>query len=281
MEGSKKSLSMWFAAMYYMVESKQGFSALGLMRRLGVKSYQTAWTWFHKLRELIPQDETQIYGRVEVDEFYVGGKARGEGIRGRGSPSKVMVAVAVECRGRGSGRVRMRVMKSGSEKALRGFVRDVVGPGSTVHTDANPAYDVISKDGYVHDKVTSEDDAVLERHLPRVYRVSALVKRVLNGTHMGGVAPWRLQRYLDEYAFRFERKKAPIRFMLFEDLIRAAAGKACRTYHQIAADDKEGVGGVSKAAGRARGRLPAKRGRQWWKGLDVPKGWPAPGGTGG
>jgi hypothetical protein len=276
MEGSKKPLSMWFAAIYYMIESKQGFSALGLMRRLGLGSYQTAWTWYHKLRELLPKDTSPIYGRVEVDEFYIGGKSVGTNIRGRGSPKKVMVAVAVECKGRGSGRVVFKVMKTGAARALGSFIKEVVGTGSTIQTDANKAYDSLAANGFVHDKVESEDEEAVSRHLPRVYRITGLVKRVLNGTHMGAVAPWRLQKYLDEYAFRFERKKAPIRFALFIDLLTSCLTTPCRTYRQIADDATDAAGGYSKKAKRPRGRNLPKKSAKWWRELVTPTGWPSP-----
>ncbi len=277
MQGSKKPLSMWFAAMYYMVESKQGFSALGLMRRLNLRSYQTAWTWFQKLRDYLTPEPEPIVGRCEADEFYIGGKAKGSGVRGRGSPKKVMVACVVECTGRGSGRVRFKVMKDGTADSLTSFVRAVVGKGSTLQTDANPAYDGLAGHGYVHDKVTSEDEETVSSHLPRMFRVGRLVKGMMSQTHMGAVSPWRLQKYLDEYAFRFERKKAPARFVLFDDLFKAAVKVRCRTCRAIMADRDPDAGGVSKKTGEPRGRKIAERGAKWWQDLLPLTPWPAPG----
>jgi ribosomal protein L37AE/L43A len=68
-EGTRKPLRMWFRAMWYLTSSKARTSALGLQRILGLGSYQTAWTWLHKLRRaMVRPDRDRLTGRVEVDE---------------------------------------------------------------------------------------------------------------------------------------------------------------------------------------------------------------------
>ena len=105
--GTRTPLVSWFAAVWYVVNPKQGVSALGLQRVLGLGSYQTAWAWLHKLRRamVLPGREL-LTDAVEVDESYVG--ARRPGAAGRGVTGKPIVAIAVEDRGEASGRVRMR-----------------------------------------------------------------------------------------------------------------------------------------------------------------------------
>jgi transposase-like protein len=277
MHSSKKPLRLWFQAIYLMMEDKGGFNALALMRALGVKSYQTAWAWFQKLREFLRNDDQPIVGKAEIDIIYIGGKSVGMGVRGVGSPKKVPVAVAVECKGRASGRVKFKLLSSTKSEALRSFVREVVGKGSTIKTDGESGFDGLASDGFMHDRIVAEDVETVAKHLPRIFRVTGLVRGVLGTTHGGGVAPWRLQRYLDEYAFRFARKTAPFRFSLFEDAFEGVVNRRCRTYKDIASDSKENKGGYSVKAKRARGRRPrAGATESWWKSLVPPTNWPTP-----
>lgn len=101
--GSHKPLRTWFLAMWFVTSQKHGASALGLKRVLGLGSYNTPWTWLHKLRRaMVRPGRDQLTGEVEVDETYVGGV--GKKVRGRGAERKTIVAIAAEVRGRGPGR---------------------------------------------------------------------------------------------------------------------------------------------------------------------------------
>lgn len=105
--GTRTPLTSWFAAVWYVVNQKQGVSALGLQRVLGLGSYETAWAWLHKLRRaMVRPDRGHLNGAVEVDETIVGGIKPGR--RGRGADGKALVAIAVEARDGGPGRVRMQ-----------------------------------------------------------------------------------------------------------------------------------------------------------------------------
>ena len=93
-----KPLRTWFLAMWFVTSQKYGASALGLKRVLGHGSYNTAWTWLHKLRRaMVRPGRDRLTGAVEVDETYAGGV--GSKIRGRGAKHKTIVAVAAEVRG--------------------------------------------------------------------------------------------------------------------------------------------------------------------------------------
>ncbi len=122
------------AAIWYVVNQKQGVSALGLQRVLGFGSYQTAWAWLHKLRRamVLPGREL-LCGAVEVDESYVG--AHRAGVGGRGAAGKAIVAIAVEGDQRPE-RVRMRRIPNVTKDTLAEFVLDHVARGSEVRTDA-------------------------------------------------------------------------------------------------------------------------------------------------
>ena len=286
MDASKKSLRTWFRALFYMIEDKDSCSALGLKRRLGLNSYQTAWTWFQKLRENIPIDDRPLSGRVEIDVIKVGGKGKGGGVSGRGAPKLVNVYVAVECAGRGSGRVKLKISKTDTAEEFAEFLNECVAKGTIVRTDGEPAIKSLTEMGYFHERIVMADTKKadkdeksgkkkrLEANLMRIYRVNRGLERILNGTHMGAVAPWRLQGYLNAFAFMFDRKASKLRFSLFEDLLEACIKRKCRTYKQIISDEKEGFAGYSIGAKRDKGRrVPVKTDR-WWKPVQWPMAWP-------
>lgn len=132
--GTQLPLVTWFAAVWYVVNQKQGVSALGLQRVLGFGSYQTAWAWLHKLRRaMVRPDRGLLDGAVEVDETIIGGVKAGR--RGRGAPGKALVVIAVERGNGGPGRTRMRRIPDASKDVLTDFVLDHVQRGSEVHTD--------------------------------------------------------------------------------------------------------------------------------------------------
>jgi hypothetical protein len=123
--GRRTPLVSWFGAVWYVVNQKQGVSALGLQRVLGLGSYQTAWAWLHKLRRamVLPGREL-LSGAVEVDECYIGARRQGSG--GRGAVGKAIVVIAVEERGQAPGRVRMRRVPNVTKDTLTDFVLDHV-----------------------------------------------------------------------------------------------------------------------------------------------------------
>jgi hypothetical protein len=106
-QDTRTSLRLWFQAIWWVVSQKNGVSALGLQRVLGLKSYQTAWTWLHKLRRaMVRPGRDLLTGRVEVDECYLGGLE--EGLPGRLNLKKALIVVAAQEDGPGIGRIRMR-----------------------------------------------------------------------------------------------------------------------------------------------------------------------------
>jgi hypothetical protein len=139
--------------MWFVTSQKNGASALGLQRVLGLGSYRTAWSWLHKLRRaMVRSGRDRLVGWVEVDETYLG--APEEGVDGRGVQSKALIVVAAQADGKGIGRIRMRVIRHPSAACLHPFVQDCIEPGSTVHTDGWQGYAGLDKKGYDHE-VTS------------------------------------------------------------------------------------------------------------------------------
>ena len=215
-------LTLWFRAMWYITSQKNGTSALGLQRILGLGSYRTAWAWLHKLRRaMVRPGRDRLHGRVEVDETFVGGEE--DGVRGRRRGDKSLIVVAVEVEGKRVGRIRLRSIPDASAGSLHSFIRDSIEPGSTVHTDGWPGYQGLEKKGYTCEiSVIGKQPKDAVKLLPHVHLVVALLKRWLLGTHQGAVSRVYLSYYLDEFTFRFNRRKSKSRGKLFYRLVEQA-----------------------------------------------------------
>jgi len=174
----------------------------------------------------------RLRGLVEVDETYVGGHE--DGVIGRGAKTKSLVAIAVEKDGRRLGRVRMRVVKNFTTAELCGFVSDCIESDSTVRTDGLRSYLALPSHGYIHDRVIQKGRKETASELmPGVHRVASLLKRWLLGTHQGRVSREHLGYYLDEYTFRFNRRKSRHRGKLFYRLVQQAVAIEPTSYQQI------------------------------------------------
>jgi transposase-like protein len=222
-EDSRKPLRLWFHVMWLMMAQKTGLSARNLCDTYGFGSYQTAWAWLQKLRSvMIRAGRERLAGRVEVDEAYVGGQK--EGTRGRGAEGKTLVLVAVEGDAKKKlGRVRFRCVSAIDRHTAGSFVRDYVEPGATVVTDGLSVYDKFDAAGFDHrPHVASTGGQTAREQLDHVHLVISLLKRWLGGTHQGAVTPSHLQAYLDEFAFRFNRRLSRHRGKLFYRLMQQA-----------------------------------------------------------
>lgn len=222
--GSHLPLMTWFAAAWYVTSQKPGASALGLQRLLGLGSYRSAWAMLHKLRRAMVRPERDLLsGKLEVDETAIGAVRPGSSGRGAFN-SKAIVAIAVEALPRGAcGRVRLARIPNCSQPTLTDFVCQVALPGSTVYTDHWAGYNGLAGNGFNHLPTsinTSGDPAHVA--MPRVHRVSSLLKRWLLGTHQGAPRPSHLDYYLDEFTFRFNRRRSRHRGLVFYRLIEQA-----------------------------------------------------------
>jgi transposase-like protein len=212
-EQTKTGLARWFLAIWLVTSSKGGISAMELKRQMGFGSYQTAWSWLHKIRRaMVAPGRRPLLGRVEADETYLG--AARPGRPGRGAAGKAKVAGAVEsalgrARGRRLGRLRLAAVPDASAQSLHGFLAANIAPPATIATDGWSGYAGLAAKGYGHEPINlarSWGDAALR--LPAIHLVFGLAKRWLLGTHHGAVRPKHLQAYLDEYVFRFNRRTA-------------------------------------------------------------------------
>jgi transposase-like protein len=208
---------LWFRAIWLIVSHKSGTNAMGLHQTLGI-SYTTAWNLLHKLRKaMVWPGRELLSGMVEVDETYIGGLAASS--PRRSGEKKALVVIAIEFRGKSLGQVKMRVITSANSENLIRFVKDNVEVGSEVITDERSAYSRLMEHGYVHNVMRVRPD---QEVLPNVHLIISLLKRWLLGTYQGAVNKKRLEYYLDEYTFRFNRRKSSSLGKLFLQLMEQA-----------------------------------------------------------
>lgn len=237
-EKTRKPLHSWFLAMWLLTSQKNGASALNIKRVLGLGSYQTAWAWLHKMRRaMVRPGREKLSGPIEIDETYVGGPE--EGHFGRGAEDKALVAIAAEVRGRGAGRIRLRRIDDASAKSLTPFVTELVEPGSIVRTDGWKGYSSLKEQGFDHQVINIKRSGQLAHELlPRVHSAVTHLKRWLGGTLQGGVQIDQLEYYLDEFTFRFNRRKSKARGLLFHRLVQQAVLTKPAPYRSLVANPK-------------------------------------------
>jgi len=216
-QDSHLPLRLWFRAIWWFTNQKSGISALGMQRALGIGSYRTAWTCLHKLRRaMVRPNREPLMGTVEVDETLIGGRRKGRP-GGRTIGDKAVVLVAVEQRKSGAGRVRFKRIHVATGDRLVQFTKQCVAPGSTIITDGYPPYiGVLEPHGYTHEPRSGSDV------LPHAHRVAALLKRWLLGIYQGRASWEHLDHYLNEFAFRFNRRTSTSRGQLFYRLVQQA-----------------------------------------------------------
>lgn len=196
LEKTRKPLKMWFRAIFEITTRRTGISAKDLQRIMGFGSYETAWTWLHKLRAAMVRSDSEPLGPfVQIDETLVGGK---------GGPHKQLVLVAAEA----NGRVRLVHAENNDTVTCKSFADQEISGDAHIVTDGHAGYSEKSLGERPHERKVQtkgerrESDAVQGCH----WTVS-LAKRWLVGTHAGAVAPKHLQGYLDEFTFRHNRRK--------------------------------------------------------------------------
>jgi transposase-like protein len=230
MHATRTPLRTWFWAAYLVATHHPGISAKQLQRQLGLKRYETAWLILQKLRRaMVAPEREALKDEVEIDEFFLGGHE--EGLRGgRQRGKKALIGVAIEVRGPGSGRLRLQVLTDASASSLLAFTQATTAPGAVVHTDGLQSYRMLAKHGYDHRRRSQSSAAPGEQLLPRAHRAVSNLKAWMDGTHRG-VSDQHLQVYLDEYAFRHNRRLTPM--AAFQTLLGLGAVHQPTTYDQI------------------------------------------------
>ena len=215
-EKSSTPLYKWFYAMYLFTTTRHGVPAKELERQLGV-TYKCAWRIAHEIRKLMGGlDVTALFGEVEVDESYIGGKRPGK--RGRGADGKTVV-VGLKQR---KGPIKTKVVKDAKRRTLEPIIREKVRQGSVVHTDEWFAYRRLSKRGYEHKSVNHGSGQWVKdgSHTNSIEGYWSQLKRSIRGTHIH-VSTKHLPKYLGEFDFRHNARKMPDRmFHLLVGLLR-------------------------------------------------------------
>lgn len=236
---TRTPLRVWFAAAWYLTNQKQGVSALGLQRVLGLGSYQTAWTMLHRLRRaMVRPDRDQLKGHVEVDETYLDITDRQSvtnSLKRKSNTTKLLVVIAVELlEPKGFGRIRLRQIPKEAEAHLLPFIQECIAVGSKISTDGSAAYRSVAAEGYNHQRhVMLSSDTPAHVSMAGVHRVASLIKRWMMGTHHGAIQPNQIGSYLDEFVFRFNRRTSRSRGMLFYRLMQQAVVTNPVTYDDV------------------------------------------------
>ena len=233
MHHSKLALTTWFWAAYLMATHSNGISALQLQRQLALGSYKTAWLMCAKLRRsMVAPDRSPLAGLVEVDETEIACRSKHDPVTGGGGRShqgKMLVvgAVEVEDGGAGPGRIRLTEVPDYSANSLHPFVARNLAAGTTAKTDGWSAYP--GAPGVGHDpRVIGKMAAHVV--LPWVHRVFSNLKVWALGVYHG-LRREHLQSYLDEFVFRFNRRRT--RHAAFRSLLGIASGHPPVTYQML------------------------------------------------
>ena len=204
-EDSRTPLQFWFYAIYLFTTSRHGVPAKELERQLGV-TYKTAWRMAHLIRKHMEtvDGEWPLFGEVEADETYVGGKAHGKGRHYVGNKAIVFGMLERD------GQMMTKVVPSNSSKTLCPIIEENVMPGATVHTDELRSYNALSKKGYKHESVNHGAGEYVRgnSHVNGVENFWSHLKNGIRGTHVH-VSKKHLHKYAKEFEYRFNSRKQP------------------------------------------------------------------------
>lgn len=232
---SKLPLRLWFWGAYLVATNGPGISAMQFHKQVGLSRYEPAFQMLHKIRSVANQEmETPLAGVVQVDETFLGYKAKG-GKRGRGAAKKTMVVAAVEVESWREGQfakaVRMRAVPNGSYRSLGDFIKERVTSGSTIVTDDWKGYIPLPRDGYRHRVVDTETG------LQFVHHMFANLKAWIKGTHKH-ISKKHAQTYLNEFCYRYNGKRSP--GQTFERILRLLATTTGPTQKDLKRAGKRG-----------------------------------------
>jgi len=198
---SSTSLKNWFYSIFLMSATRCGISAKQIQRETGV-TYKTAWRMFHQIRSLLNDEIKLSNGEFEIDETYIGGKAKGK--RGRGAENKTAVFGIAKRQGELSAFPTNDLKIS----TVYPIIQKHILPDSTVYTDEFKTYDGIKRLGYKHIRVNHSDEVwvIGDAHTNTIEGFWSLLKRGINGVYHSVSEKW-LPNYINEYGFRYNHRK--------------------------------------------------------------------------
>jgi len=235
LHGSKLPLTAWFWAAYLMATHSNGISALQLRNQLGLGSYKSAWLLCAKLRRaMVAPGRSPLAALAEVDETEIPLRTKDDPVAGGGGRShqgKMLIAGAVEVDDGGPGRIRLAAIPDFSAASLHGFITANVAPGTTIRTDGwsgYPGAPDVAHDPHVIGPIAAH---VV---LPWVHRVFSNLKTWALGVYHG-LRKKHLQAYLDEFVFRFNRRRT--RHAAFRSLLAIGVALKPTTYNMLIAPE--------------------------------------------
>jgi transposase len=212
MESTKLPLKYWMVVINEFYLTRNGVSAKEIQRRLNV-TYKVAWNITSKVRSQMKNVDTeQLSGTIEIDEAYIGGKKRHYHAHPFVNKSTVLGMLER------NGRVRLFVIKNRNKETMIPLIRKHVTKGSTIYTDEHGAYSCLSEEGYVHDSIQHNKYQWSKGNVSTnsIEGFWSKLKRSIRGTYIH-VSKEKLQSYLDEFAFRHNRRHEPERIL--DDII--------------------------------------------------------------
>jgi transposase-like protein len=219
---------------------------------------------------LVRPGRERLSGEVEVDETTFGGEEPGLGGRARGE-RKVLVGVAVErVEPKGFGRCRMAPLVDASAASLRALLVDNVEPGTRVITDGWQPYRPATAGLYPHERLPGASRTEAHKLLPGVHKVASLAKRWLLGTHQGSVDAAHLPGYLNEFVFRFNRRRSRSRGLVFYRVLELATAHEPVRYRDLIAHPRPST--VPRQPPGTRGHPPSMErppARRPWRATDA------------
>jgi len=236
LHNTRTPLAVWFWAAYLMTTDKRGVSAALVQRQLGLSRYETAWMMLHKLRRaMVNAAREPLHGEVEVDDTWIGGQQSGlRGSRQLKGRRAALALVAVEKRGKAAGRVRMAVIPDFRKATITKFLVQNVAPGSTIYTDGLKTFAGLEAVGFQHIPRKQPHRTELRKGaklvVPLADRAIGNLQQWLTGTYHG-VSRAQLQVYLDEFVFRYNRRKTPM--AAFQTLLGLGTQHASTSYARI------------------------------------------------
>jgi len=229
MHNTRTSLLHWFWAIYLTSTDKRGFSALSLSKKLGL-SYWKAWTMLHKIRHAMKSRDSdyQLAGIVEIDDSFFGSSAKGKSKRGRGT-SKTAVIVEASTHGDSVGFARMTVVDKVDSATVNHLIHASVKVNQSVKTDGLPVYTIVNNSGHIHLQEIVKGKKAHEV-LKWTHILISNAKSFIIGTfHRFGKK--HLQSYLDEFCYRFNRRKWELQ--LFDRLVTACVNSQAICFAEL------------------------------------------------
>lgn len=225
-EKSSVSLQLWLYAMFIMVKTRSGISAKQLQRELGV-SYKTAHRMFKRIRLLMEGEPSLLNGIVEVDETFIGGKAKNRArkwIQDKQAEQKEVVMGMLQRKGR----VYLKHIPNTGKLTLLSQIKENINPKAVIYTDHYLGYKHLKKYGYNHDWINHEKGFVSgDIHTQGIENVWSHLKRGIYGVYRH-VSKEYLQNYVNEYAWRYNNRE--LGDGMFEELLSVASSKVVKTF---------------------------------------------------